>query len=200
MLDETVEFVNTITGNTRHYPRILFDNLVLLCLESFPPADRDRVEAQLQSMIGDFLDSGDRAMPLLMAASAMFPDIPGIHFNLYPPEIIQAKILPWANAIFGRYGFPVWLVGSALTGAGRDVDIRVILPDEDFDARFPERKGLDIEVGKQGRLAALFCQMNIDFQIQKISECVQFLDFPRMRLDTQEPPESLEPSPADLGG
>jgi hypothetical protein len=48
------------------------------------------------------------------------------------------EILPgWANQMYARFGHPVYLVGSCLNSdSPRDVDIRIILPDDEFEGRY----------------------------------------------------------------
>lgn len=88
-----------------------------------------------------------------------------LHLNLFGREIHMA------------FGHVPYLVGSAATGKSwRDVDVRLILPDPEFDALFPEA------VGEPGNLNdarwALICAgiaelgrqrtgLPIDFQIQR---------------------------------
>lgn len=45
---------------------------------------------------------------------------------------------PWANQMAARFGHPVYLVGSAIDAEERprDVDVVVILPNEEFEARY----------------------------------------------------------------
>ncbi len=197
-MEEFVEFENVATGRTRRFPLVLFNCLTQVCLQTFPESVREQAQDQVGKMVAQYLDS-DNAEPLRMAAESLFPQMDGIRFNIYSPEIIQVKLKAWANSMFGRYGHPVWLVGSALDGAGRDVDIRIILPDPEFDARFPNKEGLDLEVGKQGRHAALFCQMNVDFQIQKFSETMQYDGKRLLRMDTCTYPEAFIPPEPGIG-
>ncbi len=186
-MDQFVEFENVRTGRTRRFPMSLFDCLTQLCLEALPAADRESVRDQIGKMVAEYLDR-ESAEPLRMAADAMFPKMGEIRFNTYSPEIIKIKCQRWANAIFARYGHPVYLVGSSLGGAGRDVDVRVILPNDEFEARFPKREGLDWEVGKLTRDAALFCHLNIDFQIQTFSETLEHDGKRILRLDDVQVP------------
>lgn len=200
-MDEIIELENERTGLTRKFPKPIFDSLVALCLGLLPQADRERAEEQVGRMVGEFLDTGHAAEPLRLAAESLYPELKGdIRFNTFPLDIIQLKIKAWANDVFGRYGHPVWLVGSCLTGIGRDVDVRVILPDHEYNARFPGNDALGLEVGKQGRLAALFLRMNVDFQIQKASDFLIHEGKPRIRLDACTFPEGFEPPAADMGG
>ncbi len=197
-MEEFVEFENARTGRTRRFPLALFECLTQLCLRPFPVEDRQQAETQVGKMVAEFLDA-EVAEPLRMAAEALFPAMEEIRLNHYSPEIIQIKIQSWANSMFGRYGHPVWLVGSAMDGAGRDVDIRIILPDPEFESRFPTREGLYLEVGKQARHASLFCRMNIDFQIQKFSETLQYDGKRLLRVDTCTYPEAFIPPPSGIG-
>lgn len=91
-----------------------------------------------------------------------------IHLNLFGREIDMA------------FGHVPYLVGSAAEGKGwRDVDVRLMLPDEQFDALFPAA------VGEAGTLNdarwSLLCAaisdlgrqrtgLPIDFQIQRQSD------------------------------
>lgn len=200
MIDEMVEFENEKTGKTRVFPKVFFDALVRMVLQSFQPQDRERSEEKVAEMVASFLDGDDSGDILLLAAQALFPKRDGIRFNTYSPEEIKVRLQAWATTIFGRYGFPVYLVGSALTrGEGLDVDVRVILPDADFNARWPNAEGLDLELGKQGRIAALFSRTNIDFVIQSQSEARQYAGLPRLRLDACEYPEAKEPPESGIG-
>jgi len=108
----------------------------------------------------------------------------------------------WANQIAGRYGFAVYLVGSALTTEDpRDVDIRAVLTDAAFFARFgikpllalheawkPEQsegtRRLYEEQAKISRGAAEVFHLNIDFQVQSETWATIFHDRPRRRIDT----------------
>lgn len=199
-MDDIIELENERTGLTRKFPKSIFDSLVALCLGLLPQADRERAEEQVGRMVGEFLDTGHAAEPLRLAAEALYPEIKGeVRWNTFSTDLIQVKLKAWANGVFGRYGFPVWLVGSCLTGIGRDVDVRVILPDQDYIARFPDTGALDLEVGKQGRIAALFLRMNVDFQIQKASDALVHDGKPRLRLDTCTYPEAFEPPPPEMG-
>jgi hypothetical protein len=199
-IDAIVEFENQKTGRTRKFPQAIFESLTRLCLEMLPPEQWERAEQQISNMVGEYLDTAPAGEALRMAAAAMFPEMAeDIRFNTYETETILIKLKDWANSMFARYGAPVWLVGSCLTGAGRDVDVRIVLPDTDFDVRFPDRGAWALEVGKQGRWAALFLRMNVDFQIQKASETVQYDGLPRMRIDSAVYPEAYEPPSAGIG-
>lgn len=198
-MDEIVELENQRTGLTRKFPRAIFDSLVSLCLGLLPKEERERAEEQVGRMVGEFIDTGRDAEPLRMAAEALYPELKGeIRFNTLDAEIIALKIKAWANDVFARYGHPVWLVGSCLNGIGRDVDIRVILPDHEYAARFQDHGAYGLEVGKQGRVASLFLRMNVDFQIQKASDFLVHEGKPRRRLDECKFPEGYEPPKAEM--
>jgi hypothetical protein len=117
-----------------------------------------------------------------------------------------ATIRGWANQIAMRYSAPVWLVGSSLDvedlRAARDFDIRVVLKDAEFEARFgvePTRfmreqwsswsdgsKRWGAEMAKLSRgwmtqFAAL--KLNLDFQVHPFYVGRIFYDRPRVRLD-----------------
>ena len=52
--------------------------------------------------------------------------------------IVRCKLQNWAQTVRARFGLPVYLVGSVLSDNKwpRDVDVRVIMPDDHFEARF----------------------------------------------------------------
>ncbi len=70
------------------------------------------------------------------------------------------------------FGEHPYLVGSAMLRPDfRDVDVRLILPDEEFDALFADRKGLWALLS---RLGATYFRaktgLPVDFQVQRQSE------------------------------
>lgn len=98
-----------------------------------------------------------------------------------PDEVVE-KLRPWANMIAARFGAPVYLVGSALDQGSdaRDVDVVVVLPSDEFYARYPGaanyqstghawRPG-DIRWGndcaKLGAYAGRATGFNVDFKVQ----------------------------------
>ncbi len=133
-------------------------------------------------------------------------------------EVLAKRLGGWANQIAARYGFPVYLVGSALTETEpRDVDVRVVLSDDAFYARYgigPMRAegqawiGADeqhegtrrwhADMAKMARQAANVLHVNIDFQVQ--SESIVLVrrhhEKPRIRIDTLDlselPPLTLD--------
>lgn len=78
------------------------------------------------------------------------------------------------NDAFGRFPY---LVGSAAQGKEwRDVDVRLILPDDEFETMFPMHHKPDHQDGKWGLLCAALSELArmrtrlpVDFQIQKTS-------------------------------
>lgn len=108
-------------------------------------------------------------------------------------------LTPWANWLALRFGRPVYLVGSALNlSSPRDVDIRVILTDAEFNARYGDpsdwnfrlwtdpsaliRYGADLY--DLSREASFTFKANLDIQVQP--ENAASPEEPRYRLDTIE--------------
>ena len=112
--------------------------------------------------------------------------------------IIIDALEPWANWAYGRYGYPVYLVGSLLdTDDARDIDIRIVLPTEQFYGRFPrgnEDPKFGEELGKQNRWLVDTYKRNFDFQIQSEQQAAKYEDCPKVRLDSVWKEDS-EPSP-----
>ncbi len=124
--------------------------------------------------------------------------LPASHF-------LKNYLAPWATQIAGRFGYPVYLVGSALTlPEPRDIDVRCIVPTADFKARYGDPKvwsrGLWMtrengaiayaaDMADLSREAALALKLNLDFQVQPPLEAHQFQGFPRLRLDALNLPE-----------
>ncbi|MFE6126646.1 hypothetical protein ACFQ6Q_00015 [Streptomyces sp. NPDC056437] len=87
---------------------------------------------------------------------------------------------------FGReieaaFGHLPYLVGSAARGkTWRDVDVRLMLPDREFDALFPGHHRPDYTDGRWALLCAAISELGrvrtglpIDFQIQRASNANQ---------------------------
>lgn len=51
-------------------------------------------------------------------------------------ESLKSQLCSWANMQYALYGQPVYLVGGALYGDSRDIDVRIILPNTEYVARF----------------------------------------------------------------
>lgn len=109
-------------------------------------------------------------------------------------------LAPWANQIAARYGRPVYLVGSALQLQDpRDVDVRCIITDKEFEARFgrvedwvkaswwPSKNDGSLryamEIGDLSREASLVLSKNIDFQVQPPAEARRHLGGADRRVD-----------------
>lgn len=89
-----------------------------------------------------------------------------LHLNAFGRELHEA---------FGEYAY---LVGSAAVGKiWRDVDVRLMLPDGEFDALFPDHVNPGRCDGKWSLLCAALSELGklrtglpIDFQIQRTTE------------------------------
>jgi hypothetical protein len=89
-----------------------------------------------------------------------------LHLNAFGREIDEA------------FGYIPYLVGSAARGKRwRDVDVRLMLPDEEFDALFPNHTAATHADGKWSLLCAAISELGrirtglpIDFQIQRTTE------------------------------
>jgi hypothetical protein len=107
------------------------------------------------------------------------------------------RLEAWALRVFDAFGHCPYHVGSSLratlTGEGewRDVDVRLILPDDEFDALFPNHNH------RQPSLCdlrwALLCDalsgqahqatgLPVDFQIQRLTEANAEFNGPRSAL------------------
>jgi hypothetical protein len=101
-----------------------------------------------------------------------------LHLNAFGREIDEA---------FGHLPF---LVGSAAVGKQwRDVDVRLMLPDNEFDALFPDHVKPSRCDGKWSLLCAAISELGrlrtglpIDFQIQRMSDANQLYDGVRQAL------------------
>jgi hypothetical protein len=209
-MKKDVEFENEITGGIRRFPEDLFQSLLSCLLFTIPEKMRDTLEKEFSVMLANYLDTDPKARPILQMAELRrkvealraftWINSPTFGHTVFTPEVIAVKLARWADRIFARYGHPVLLVGSSLTGGGNDVDIRVVMPNHDFESRFPGRAGWSQEVGKQGIHAALLGRMNVDFQIQSADEAREFTGKPSRRLDSNAYPEGFEPPQSGIGG
>jgi hypothetical protein len=81
----------------------------------------------------------------------------------------------FGREINGAFGHLPYLVGSAATSkTWRDVDVRLILPDDEFDLLFPEHTQPARLDGRWGLLCAALSELArlrtglpVDFQIQR---------------------------------
>jgi hypothetical protein len=114
-------------------------------------------------------------------------------------------LVRWANFIYGYYGAPIYLVGSALRDDNadpRDWDIRCRLSNERFRAMFGEpaewmdeqRSGIwtrvsfrwSDEMVKRTQNGWRHTKLNIDFQAYPPDKWRQFTLAARLRLDTRD--------------
>lgn len=82
------------------------------------------------------------------------------------------RLEDWCQMVFAIFGRPPRLVGSVLEHAGfRDVDVRLVLPDDAFDTMFRHRleatRFLNRAISVWGREET---GLPIDFQVQRASE------------------------------
>jgi hypothetical protein len=128
------------------------------------------------------------------------------------PEHVKknlGRLHRWANGIYGLYGVPVYLVGSALSDSNpdpRDWDVRITLPDKEFAVRFGDPQAWVTEGAtgiwtrvrwhwadecvKRAKSGWYACRLNIDFQIYPRSHVRRIYpaSFPRLRIDTRSQP------------
>lgn len=106
---------------------------------------------------------------------------------------LWARMRHWAVYMAARYNGPVYLVGSCLReGAPRDVDIRVVVADDEFCARYhfshydrftedDSQRWIDDLAKRNGELVRDF-RINADFQVYPASHCIQFRGKPSLVL------------------
>lgn len=69
------------------------------------------------------------------------------------------------------YGEPPYLVGSSHDRRdARDIDVRLILPDDQFDALFPKPELWEVACMTIGHWLASRSGLPVDFQIQRMTE------------------------------
>jgi len=108
------------------------------------------------------------------------------------------ELRPFANSQAAHYGVPVWLCGSVLHCLyPRDIDVRVVLPDAEYEARFgswgwervrkfhwPEpEKQWAMTMGKTNRIAARLYGLNLDFQVIPYSVHQKSASKPHIQID-----------------
>lgn len=99
-----------------------------------------------------------------MSAGVGMPAL--LHLDAFAREVEQA------------FGHTAYLVGSAARGkAWRDVDVRLMLPDDEFDALFPEYRSPGRTHARWSMMCAAISELGrsrtglpIDFQIQRTSD------------------------------
>jgi hypothetical protein len=131
-------------------------------------------------------------------------------------EDLAKRLEGWANQLVGRFGHPVYLVGSALEKGeeARDVDVAVILPADEFWGRYGRSFGHDTlnpdwdegslqyaaDMAKLAGYAAAKCQVNIDLKVEpEFLVTIRHHGKPRLRLDKVDVPEVPLYSRADCG-
>lgn len=128
-----------------------------------------------------------------MSDSAPFPDdvlaCPDESFA----KCAWVKMRRFAAYMAARFNAPVYLVGSALHKANpRDIDIRVVISDEHFKARYgidsngwlrdgPPQPWID-EMGKFCEQETTLQRLPVDFQVYPARHAMQFLGKPRVLL------------------
>jgi hypothetical protein len=114
----------------------------------------------------------------------------------------------FGSCVWEAFGHAPFLVGSCVTSKEwRDVDVRLMLPDEEYDALIgPSPGGLERANGKWAALCMAFSALGrqmtglpIDFQIQKASRANERYPGPREALGMVswrflEPPDAKEPA------
>jgi hypothetical protein len=101
----------------------------------------------------------------------------------------QLYLHEFGSKLWDAFGEPSYLVGSVLTSKSwRDVDVRHIMADEEYERQFPGVKTVHDEhtCGKWIALCLAFSALGekmtglpIDFQIQRESEANKLYDGPR---------------------
>lgn len=92
--------------------------------------------------------------------------------------------------IWRAFGHCTYLVGSAFTGSGehRDVDVRTILPDEEFDALFSGGPALwELICVSVGQRLCDATGLPVDYQIQRMTEANANFTGPRNPIGTGRP-------------
>lgn len=123
------------------------------------------------------------------------------HLPLSYRLVERTDLKAWAREIAARFGRPVYLTGSSLDlPQPRDVDVRVVLTDEEFSARWGEWSWLSnndgyrsyaCDMGKLSRHVSLFTMLNIDFQVQPHIVALKYAKGRRVRLDDVDGLEEL---------
>lgn len=126
-----------------------------------------------------------------------------------PKHVIDnlPRLVRWANIQRAYYGFPVYLVGSALSGSNplpRDWDIRITLTNKAFSIRFGDPQQWEYEAGgdwtqvrwrwadectRATKSAWAWTRLNVDFQIYPALHVKKLYPstLPRLRLDSRRP-------------
>ena len=126
---------------------------------------------------------------------------------------VPEHLYGWATQMAARYGHPVFLTGSALSvPSPRDWDVRCVLPDDEFSARYgidlnvydasiwlprryPQLLAYFSDMAKLSRSAVMGTMLNIDFQVQPLTEASKYKNCRRKRLDLLTELPDLLPIP-----
>jgi hypothetical protein len=114
-------------------------------------------------------------------------------FGVGMPTLLYLE--QFGSVCWDAFGRPPYLVGSCLQSktAWRDVDVRLILDDDEYDAMF----GTDVPLERMNGKWAAFCMafselgrkmtgLPIDFQIQRRTQANEKFDGPRSALGILE--------------
>jgi hypothetical protein len=99
----------------------------------------------------------------------------------------------WADAVFARFGGPVYLVGPQLRDEPGPVSIRVVIAQTEFAARWPDGKGWAYEMGRFSKFGSLLLRGDLDFKVQGSIEAQRHSEKPRMRIDENQHDEAYVP-------
>lgn len=97
----------------------------------------------------------------------------------------------FGRRVFDAFGHHPYQVGSSISGREwRDVDVRLMLPDDEFDALFPDHQRvvhhLDLKwallCDALSELARVQTGLPVDFQIQRTTEANSEFNGPRSAL------------------
>ncbi len=121
------------------------------------------------------------------------PELPALHpgrLGNYVGMPAAMKLEQFGSEIIDAFGHPPYLVGSATrTKRWRDVDVRLILPDDEYDALFGGRQvpaALDVKWNAYclafSARAREITGLPVDFQIDRSTEANERYQGPRFAL------------------
>ena len=161
-----------------------WSSFIVKCIEEYQPVEQEEISPA---------DKDIKNKP--------YNEINEIHLPLGKAH----RLVRWANTISGYYGFPVYLVGSALIKTmPRDIDVCCIIPDDLFCKRYhiediqqhvskkisgmweDEHWRWSDDVVKRTYLGWDYTHMNIDFKAisETESRAQGYEDKPRLQLST----------------
>jgi hypothetical protein len=128
-----------------------------------------------------------------------------LDYGVYPYVITAyVKLRRFAAYMAARFNAPVYLVGSALTRPDpRDIDIRIVISDSQFKARYgqdelswindgPGQAWID-DMGHHGEIETCCQQLNIDFQVYSATHALHYKDRPGVVLAAPRRHNSAHP-------